>query len=57
MLAVLGRLRPRRRPGGGLGRGDVGTACWLAAVSAAGLLAAAVMVRAVRGRRPPPRPR
>ncbi len=29
-----------------------GTACWLAALSAAGLLAAAVMVRSVRGRRP-----
>ncbi len=29
-----------------------GTACWLAALSAAGLLAAAVMVRGVRGRRP-----
>ena len=28
-----------------------GTACWLAALSAAGLLAAAVMVRAARGRR------
>ena len=35
-----------------------GTACWLAALSAAGLLAAAVMVRAARGRRPhePSRP-
>ena len=30
-----------------------GTACWLAALSAAGLLAAAVMVRAARGRRSP----
>ena|SRR2546430_7454267 len=29
-----------------------GTACWLAALSAAGLVAAAVMVRAARGRRP-----
>jgi Major Facilitator Superfamily len=29
-----------------------GTACWLAALSVAGLLAAAVMVRAARGRRP-----
>ena len=28
-----------------------GTACWLAALSAAGLLAAAIMVRAARGRR------
>ena len=28
-----------------------GTACWLAALSGAGLLAAAVMVRAARGRR------
>ncbi len=34
-----------------------GTACWLAALSAAGLLAAAVMVRGVRGRRPLPRSR
>ncbi len=34
-----------------------GTACWLAVLSAAGLLAAAVMVRAVRGRRPEPRSR
>ena len=30
-----------------------GTACWLAALSAAGLLAAAVMVRAAHGRRSP----
>jgi hypothetical protein len=29
-----------------------GTACWLAALSAAGLVAAAVMVRAARGQRP-----
>jgi hypothetical protein len=34
-----------------------GTACWLAVLSAAGLLAAAVMVRAVGGRRPQPRSR
>jgi MFS family permease len=31
-----------------------GTACWLAALSVAGLLAAVVMVRAARGRRPRP---
>jgi hypothetical protein len=29
-----------------------GTACWLAALSVAGLVAAAVMVRAARGQRP-----
>jgi hypothetical protein len=29
-----------------------GTACWLAVLSVAGLLAAAVMVRAARARRP-----
>jgi hypothetical protein len=29
-----------------------GTACWLAALSAAGLLAAAIMVRAAQARRP-----
>ena len=29
-----------------------GTACWLTVLSAAGLLAAVVMVRAARGRRP-----
>jgi hypothetical protein len=29
-----------------------GTACWLAVLSAAGLVAAAVMVRAARRRRP-----
>ena len=34
-----------------------GTACWLAVLSVAGLLAAAVMVRAARGRRPQHRSR
>src|SRR6266566_314357 len=46
------------RAGSGPGRAAAsaaamsGTACWLAVLSAAGLLAAAVMVRAARGRRP-----
>ena len=47
--------RPRRRRAAASAGAMSGTACWLAALSGAGLLAGAVMVRAVgsvRGRRP-----
>jgi hypothetical protein len=58
-VAALGSVYLSRAAGSGssaMGRAAAsaaamsGTACWLAALSVAGLLAAAVMVRAARGR-------
>ena len=65
-VAAIGSVYLSRAAGSGIsstGRAAAsaaamsGTACWLAALSVAGLLAAAVMVRAARGRRPAAAPR